>query len=297
MRRQSLKVLGLLLAIGLVASACGSSDDSGSSTDNSSDNSTNNSTETTEAGATGAESALAALAGETIGVQSDTTGETYATENKPEGSTIKSFGDTDELFGALSSGQIKGILQDLPINGYRATQDDSVEVVETFKTDEQYGFVVKKGNAALLAAINAGLAEARTDGTYNDLYKKYFGQDSEGEGPTPTTGDATGLETIKDGTLTMCSDIPYAPMEFEAEDGEGVGGYTGFDVELMQAIAKSANLDLSIIDVDFDGIIGNLAAGKCDVVASSVTITEERKQGADFSDPYFDADQSLLVKK
>ena len=92
---------------------------------------------------------IADLDGKTVGVQTGTTGETYANENV-EGATITSFEDSDGLFAALESGTIDAILQDLPVNGYRSTQDPSVTVIETYPTEEQYGFAVEKGNAELL---------------------------------------------------------------------------------------------------------------------------------------------------
>ncbi|HEX2577598.1 MAG TPA: transporter substrate-binding domain-containing protein [Aquihabitans sp.] len=113
------------------------------------------------------------LAGETIGVQAGTTGETYANENAPDGAEVKSFPDTDGLFGALESGDIAGVLQDLPVNAGRVAEDDSVEVVETFPTDEQYGFAVEKGSD-LKAELDEALAAVRESGTYDELYEKYF---------------------------------------------------------------------------------------------------------------------------
>lgn len=117
--------------------------------------------------------ALADLADATIGVQSGTTGETYANENNP-GAEIKSFEDSDGLFAALEADDIDAILQDLPVNAYRATQDDSVSVVETYPTGEQYGFAVKKGATEVLAFLNDGLATLRDDGTFDDIYGTYF---------------------------------------------------------------------------------------------------------------------------
>jgi polar amino acid transport system substrate-binding protein len=96
-------------------------------------------------------------------------------------------------------------------------------------------------------------------------------------------------------TLNVCSDIPYAPMEMEGEGPRGLQ-YTGFDIELLDAMAEEIGAELEILDVEFDGILGNLAAGTCDVVASSVTIDEDRAKEVDFTEPYFNADQSLLVK-
>jgi polar amino acid transport system substrate-binding protein len=101
-------------------------------------------------------------------------------------------------------------------------------------------------------------------------------------------GEAT---LISDGMLTICSDIPYAPFEFEDDNGE----LTGFDVELVDAMAEEMNLETEFKTTPFDSIIPALAAGDCDVIVSATTITDERSEQVLFSDPYFDADQSLLV--
>jgi len=122
--------------------------------------------------------ALADLDGASIGVQSGTTGEAYANENAT-GAEVTSFEDSDGLFAALEANTIAAILQDLPVNGYRSTQDDSVVVVETYPTEEQYGFAVKKGSSGLLDFLNTGLESLRVDGTFDEIYASYFG-DPEG---------------------------------------------------------------------------------------------------------------------
>ena len=115
------------------------------------------------------------LAGEDFGVQVETTGATYAEENKPEGSTIKEFSTGDEMFPALISGDIKAALQDLPVNAYRAsTAPDQFVVTETYPTGEQYGFAVAKGSE-LLGPLDAALAKIREDGTYDAVYTEWFG--------------------------------------------------------------------------------------------------------------------------
>jgi len=102
--------------------------------------------------------------------------------------------------------------------------------------------------------------------------------------------------TIEDGKLSVCSDIPYAPFEFE--DDTTATGYTGFDIELIDAMAAHFELELVVSVTGFDAIQSGtaLAADACDIAASAMTITEEREANVDFLDPYFDADQSLLVK-
>jgi polar amino acid transport system substrate-binding protein len=116
------------------------------------------------------------LVGDNLGVQSGTTGEAYAQDNAPEGVNIISYEAGADLFVALEAGNISGILQDLPVNGYRATQDDSVAVVATYTTGEQYGLALpKEGKDALLAAVNTALATMHDNGKYDEIHAKWFG--------------------------------------------------------------------------------------------------------------------------
>ncbi len=110
----------------------------------------------------------------------------------------------------------------------------------------------------------------------------------------PAAGDDYGL--VSAGTLTVCSDVPYPPFEFEG--GDNGTGYTGFDIDLLDAIAQKLDLELAVQDVGFDALQSGttLAAGTCDIGASAMTITDERKANIDFSDPYYDSLQSLLVR-
>jgi ABC-type amino acid transport substrate-binding protein len=105
-------------------------------------------------------------------------------------------------------------------------------------------------------------------------------------------GGGSSLQTINEGELRVGSDIPYKPFEFgEAPD------YEGFDVDVVNAIAKQLDLQARFVKTPFDTIFRNLAQGKFDMVASASTITPEREKEVDFSESYFPADQSLMVKK
>jgi polar amino acid transport system substrate-binding protein len=116
------------------------------------------------------------LGGQTIGVQAETTGEAYANDNKPDDATTKSFPDSSAMFLALESGDVAALLQDLPVNGYRATQDENFVVTETFPTDEQYGFAADKENTELIDDVNEQLTAMRDDGTYDDIFADWFGE-------------------------------------------------------------------------------------------------------------------------
>lgn len=132
---------------------------------------------------------------------------------------------------------------------------------------------------AVLAAVAAGTLALSACGG---------GSDDAGSG----SEEANGLGLVSAGSLTVCSDIPYPPFEYE-ENGE----YTGFDMDLMREIATGMDLELAVQDVGFDGLQSGvvLGAGQCDIGASAVTITEERQANLAFSDPYYDSLQSVLV--
>ncbi len=111
-------------------------------------------------------------------------------------------------------------------------------------------------------------------------------------------GDDAGadrFDLVTPGTLTVCTDVPYEPFEFE--DPQAATGYSGFDIELMEAVAAELELDIAVVATGFEGLESGttLAAGTCDIAASAMTITAERAQRLDFSDPYYAAMQSLIV--
>lgn len=116
-----------------------------------------------------------------------------------------------------------------------------------------------------------------------------------GSDDTSGSNEGSDITTIKSGTLTVCTDAPYEPFEFQ---DEGTGEWTGFDMDLIRAVADEIDgLSLEVTVQPFDGIWLAPAAGTCDIVASAMTKTPEREANALFSDTYFTADQSLLVLK
>lgn len=92
-------------------------------------------------------------------------------------------------------------------------------------------------------------------------------------------------------TLTVGSDIPYPPFE----QGKA-GNYTGFDIELMEAIAGKIGRTAEFQDTSFDTIFRDLAQGRFEAVASATTITDEREQTVDFTNPYYFSEQAILVE-
>ena len=114
--------------------------------------------------------------------------------------------------------------------------------------------------------------------------------DDDSTGASTAGGEST--EASGGAPLTVGSDIPYPPFE----QGKA-GNYTGFDVELMEAVGASIGREVEFQDTSFDTIFLNLAQGKFDAVASAATITAEREQTVDFTNPYYLSEQAILVEE
>ena len=88
------------------------------------------------------------------------------------------------------------------------------------------------------------------------------------------------------------TDAAYAPFESQNEKAEIVG----LTIDVVNAVAKKAGIEVKFVNTPWEGIFNSLAQGDRDMLASSITITDERKQTMDFTSPYFDAFQLIAVK-
>lgn len=104
----------------------------------------------------------------------------------------------------------------------------------------------------------------------------------------------SGVSLVKEGTLSVCTQVPYKPFEYQ----QG-GDVVGFDISLMDELAKQLKVKVAVVQTPFEGIQSGQALNtkQCDIAAAGMTITADRKKVLSFSDPYFDATQALLVKK
>ncbi|BCM66021.1 MULTISPECIES: transporter substrate-binding domain-containing protein [Streptomyces] len=113
--------------------------------------------------------------GKKLGAQAQTTGEDYA---KTKGYDPVSFESSDAVLNGLRTGQVQAVVIDYPVvQGWLKDKATAAKfkVVDNLKTGEQYGFTVKKGNKALLDAINKALKTAKADGTYKKIYEQWIG--------------------------------------------------------------------------------------------------------------------------
>ncbi len=108
--------------------------------------------------------------------------------------------------------------------------------------------------------------------------------------PAETVASAPAPAPAK--VYVVGTDAAYAPFESQNEKGEIVG----FDIDVVSAVAQKAGIEVKFVNTPWEGIFNTLQQGDRDLIVSAVTITDERKQTMDFSNPYFDAQQLIAVK-
>jgi polar amino acid transport system substrate-binding protein len=119
---------------------------------------------------------IAELDGKRVGVQKDTTGETYLSDFAPDGTIVNAYDDAAGLQAALEAGELDAAMLDNTVSGQFVSDNPRLKLAREFDTGEQYGMAVRKdGNIPLLREINSTLAGLREDGTYDEIYQKYFG--------------------------------------------------------------------------------------------------------------------------
>jgi len=144
----------------------------------------------------------------------------------------------------------------------------------------------------LVASLTAGmvLSMAACGGKSSESSSA---KSSSASAASSTASEKSAVADIKkSGTLTMCTNAEFKPFEFKK--GNDI---KGIDVEISKAIADDLGVKLKISDIAFDSLIPSLQAGKADMAAAGITVTEDRKKNVDFSDTYFNASQTIIVTK
>lgn len=101
-----------------------------------------------------------------------------------------------------------------------------------------------------------------------------------------------GAATAADAAdLTVGANIGNVPWEFQDASGQ----FVGFEVDLVNEVAKRLGKTVAIENIPFQGLFAAVQSGRIDIATSSITITEKRLESVSFAQPYYDSDQSLTV--
>ena len=160
----------------------------------------------------------------------------------------------------------------------------AVKVINYDLTSEQYAFGIDKDQPELLTKVNEILKEMKSDGTFDAICNNNFGSG------TPQAVKSAVLDKSKD-QLIVATNAEFEPFEYMK--GEN---YYGVDMEMAAYIAKKLGKELVIKNMNFDAVCLSVGQHKCDIAMAGLTISEDRKEYVNFSDPYYEASQRLIVK-
>ena len=235
------------------------------------------------------------LKGKTVGVKNGTAAQSFLEDNKKKyGYTIKTFDTSDLMNNSLDSGSIDAAMDDEPVVKYAISQGKDYAINMDGESVGSFAFGVKKGSKYeyLIEEFNTALAAMKSDGTYDQIINKWLGSDAT-ETSASATGDASAKATPKKTTYKIVSDSSFAPFEYQNSSNK----YTGFDMELIKAIAKQQGFNITISNPGFDAALNAVQSGQADGVIAGMTITDARKDIFTFSDPYYTSNIILAVKK
>ena len=108
---------------------------------------------------------------------------------------------------------------------------------------------------------------------------------------------ACGGDSAKNSdTITFGTNAEFPPFEFVASNGV-IGQYDGIDMSIAKQIAEKNGMTAEIENMELDSLLIALENGQIDAVIAGMTVTDERKEEADFSPPYYEATQVMIVKE
>ncbi|RRJ86358.1 ABC transporter permease subunit [Gulosibacter macacae] len=253
------------------------------------------------------------LAGQKVSAKNGTEGYDFAQKlAEQHGFTVTGFQDAADAYTDVTTGNSVAVFDDYPILAYGiATGNVKLKTVTPQTQASSYGMGVKKGaNDELLTQFNEGLKNLIADGTYQAILDDYLGENApdaqsigygqaalgneklsdDGPGTLPTNPNFAVDTPKTNGTFIIATDTTFAPFEYQ-KDGQLVG----IDMDLINAIAANQGFEVQIQPLGFDAALQAVQSGQAAGVIAGMSITDERKQVFDFSEPYFDSGIQMAV--
>ena len=253
------------------------------------------------------------LAGQKVSAKNGTEGYDFATKLAEQyGFEVVGFQDAADAYNDVTAGNSAAVFDDYPILAYGiATGNVKLKTVTPQEQASSYGMGVKKGqNEELVTQFNEGLKNLIADGSYQAILDDYLGENAPKAASIGYGQAALGNEKIEDdgpgtlpknpnfpvdtpathGKFVIATDTTFAPFEY-SEGGQMVG----IDMDLLRAIAANQGFEVDIQSLGFDAALQAVQSGQADGVIAGMSITDERKQVFDFSEPYFNSGIQMAV--
>ena len=215
----------------------------------------------------------------TIGVISGTISGPVTEKMIPK-AKVAYFSNLVDVVTALESGKVDAAVDDdVTFIYYNMKNGEKTRILDDYMEPFEFGYIFPKTDEgrALRDQVSEFTDKLLADGTLDEIRKNWISEDGAAKLPF----DYTTLPA-KNGTLKMATAGVSPPFSYV--ENEMVIGY---DIDVIARFCKENGYALEIVDMNFDGIIPSVSAGKCDLGGNSITITDERKESVEFSSPYY----------
>ena len=226
-----------------------------------------------------------------IGVQTGTTGQYFVDGDADwgfdgiAGYAAVGYSNGGLAVSAMKNGNVKFVMIDEQPAKQLEAKIAGVKVIDVALTEEEYAFGVDKAQPELRASINEIIAEMKQSGKLDEIVAAY----ATGEGIKPFNS-ATLDASRADKQLVVATNAAFAPFEYK--DGDK---YAGIDMEIAAYIAEELDMELVIVDMEFESVVTSVGKNNIDVAMAGLTVTDKRAESVDFTDSYYEAAQMLIV--
>ncbi|MBQ6373744.1 MAG: transporter substrate-binding domain-containing protein [Clostridia bacterium] len=236
----------------------------------------------------GALAGIGQLNGKRIGVQTGTTFDEIVLGALPD-AQISYFNSYADMAEAVKSQKIDAFPGDEPVLRMMAADDDRLEILDGRLDSFEFAFVLPRTTAGekLMAEMNDWLDALKESGELQRITDKW----TVGAEADKTVPDYASLPATN-GVLRMVTEGGYAPMCYYR--GESL---VGMEIDLAAMFCEANGYGLIVEDMNFDGILPAIQAGKADFAAAGITITEERRESVNFSQPYYEGGTVMAALK
>ncbi len=224
--------------------------------------------------------------GKRLGIKTGSSFEAVTLEKFPDAEYFY-YDSTSDLIAALDNNKIDAFVEDEPVARMAHNENRDVDYLHEplLKEDYSFGFSKKNNTEKTLTEFNEYLDEIRNDGSYAQLLDKWLGSNE-----SKKTVDNYDLSD-KNGTLKVVVLPDNVPFAYTSNNELG-----GFAVELTLKFAEKYGYSIEFEQADAAAGFAGMSSGKYDIFAGSLSVTEERKESIDFSDPFYNGGMVLMAR-